>query len=116
MLAYRDGALQHLSDHPTVPEDFPGESTVGAIRCVGDRIYVSNRGHDSVAEFLFADGKLQLLRHLPAYGQCPRDIWIHDGLLMVSNQLSDGVSIIDLATGDLLETIHIPTPLCVIAK
>lgn len=116
VLAYRDGTLQHLSDHPTVPKDFLGETTAGAIRCTGDRIYVSNRGHDSVAEFLFADGKPELLRYLPAYGQCPRDIWIHDGLLMVANQLSDYVSIIDLATGALLESIQIPTPLCVIAK
>ncbi len=114
VLKYQSNTLQYLYSCTTLPDNFRGENTAGAIRCVKDRIYISNRGHDSVAEFLFCDERLQLQRYLPIYGQCPRDIWIHEDLLIVANQHSGNISLIDITTGKLLESISVPTPLCVL--
>lgn len=116
VLKYHSGTLELTNTVSALPRDFAGESTAGAIRCIGDRVYVSNRGHDTIAEFLFTGGTLQPRRWISAYGQCPRDFYIRGGLLIVANQLSNNVSLIRLEDGVLLSSLDIPTPLCVLAK
>lgn len=116
VLRYRDGELKLLSTASTLPEDFMGSNTAGAIRCLGDRVYVSNRGHDSVAELAFDGVTLKLLRLIPTQGSCPRDLLVFRDLLICANQLSNDVTFIDLQSGQLLHKLSVKTPLCLIAR
>lgn len=72
-----DGRFEYLSSDSTLPEGWKGESAVAAIRVSSDgrRVYVSNRGHDSIATFGF-DAESERLTKLfvtPLSGAFPRD-------------------------------------------
>lgn len=88
----------------TLPEDFAGESLGGhlAINAAGDRIYVSNRGHDSIAVFAFDSdrGTLALLQHVASEGASPRFFLLLEGLdrLVLVNE--EGGNIVALAVAD----------------
>ena len=70
-----DGKLSALRIVSTLPDGFSGESLGGAIALnrSADRLYVSNRGHDSIAVFaLDPSGMPSLLQHMPSGGASPR--------------------------------------------
>jgi 6-phosphogluconolactonase len=52
------GTLRPLQTAPTLPKDFKGANACAEIRVhpTGKFLYVSNRGHDSIAAFRLADG------------------------------------------------------------
>jgi 6-phosphogluconolactonase len=64
------GTLTHLDTASTLPSGFSGKSTCAEIRMSldGRFVYVSNRGHDSIATFALdeATGKLRLLATTPS--------------------------------------------------
>jgi 6-phosphogluconolactonase len=70
------GQLRTLQTVPSLPPDFSGENTAAEIlvHTSGRFLYVSNRGHDSVAAFAIdqADGILQPFGHTPTGGRTPR--------------------------------------------
>lgn len=101
VLAYSDGVLRLLCEYPTVPADFAGESTAAAIRLSedGKRLYVSNRGHDSVCVF-DADGcKLRCVGYIPSFGHFPREMNLAGDFLLCGNELSDTVTVFSLKDG-----------------
>jgi 6-phosphogluconolactonase len=57
LLNYKNGVMELVDTVSVLPEDFNGQSTVAAIRCVGNTVYVSNRGHDSISVLNFFRGK-----------------------------------------------------------
>ncbi len=68
----------------------------------GDRLYVSNRGHDSISIFeIEADGSLVRLAIRPCGGQCPRHITIAPSgrFLLVANQESNEVVVLPVLVG-----------------
>jgi len=72
----RNGGLKQLQSLPTLPT---GAETKGAstaeifVRPDGKTLYVSNRGHDSLAVYAIAqDGKLTLLQHVLGTPAMPR--------------------------------------------
>lgn len=93
-----------------------GESTVAAIRAVGDEVFVSNRGEDSVAVFRLSGCKLEKLRTVYTLGKSPRDFTVFDGLIIAANETSDSVTVLDAESGELIARIAVPSPLCVIAR
>lgn len=75
MLEIADGALREREIRSTLPASYRGHSLGGhlAINEAGDRVYVTNRGHDSIAVFaLEPDDGPRLLQHVPAGGASPR--------------------------------------------
>jgi len=79
----------------TAPEGFSGENLGGhlATNAAGDRVYVSNRGHNSIAVFaLDADGgELTLLQHVESGGEHPRHfIVFEDDRLLIAAHEKDG--------------------------
>jgi 6-phosphogluconolactonase len=101
-------AVQKLT---TLPDGgFKGENTAAeiAVHPNGKFVYVSNRGHDSIAVYSIADVKRGLLKgeqHMPTGGKTPRQFEIDPSghWLLVGNQDSDNIAIfsIDVATGKL---------------
>lgn len=118
------GSLEPLQIIPTLPVDFTGNNSTAEIfvHPNGRAVYVSNRGHDSIAVFAVdgASGKLKLLDHTPSGGKTPRNFAIDPTgkWLITSNQGSDDLFVfsIDPATGKLTATGHsakLPTPMSV---
>ena len=107
------GRMTLLYEQPTLPEDFAGESTAAAIRVDGERVYVSNRGHDSIA-CLRAEGDALIPEgFLPCQGTGPRDFDIVGDKIVCTNETSDSVTVLDKQTGKLLSALCLPRPLCV---
>ena len=71
-----NGGLSEIQSLPTLPEgaDKKGVSTAEIfVRPDGKTLYVSNRGHDSIAVYTIApDGKLTLLQHMLGTPATPR--------------------------------------------
>ncbi len=79
----------------TLPESYSGENTVAAIRIRKDCLFVSNRGHDSIAVFsIQEDGSLSLQQIVPAGGRIPRDFAIMGEYVVIANQGSDEITVL----------------------
>lgn len=77
---------------------YAGENTVADIHVSsnGAFVYVSNRGHDSLAVFSTqADGSIQCIQHVSTLGQTPRNFTIVEGTgdLLVANQDSNSINV-----------------------
>jgi 6-phosphogluconolactonase len=88
---------------PTVPSDSP-ESTVADIHLSADekRLYVSNRGHDSIAIYdLGSDGSLKLAAIKPSGGKIPRNFALAPGgkFLLAANQNDNKVCVLPILEG-----------------
>lgn len=89
------GRLTEIQTVSTLPADFQGQNSIAelAIHPSGKFLYISNRGHNSVAVFSVdaAKGTLTLLQHQDTGGRTPR----HFGLdaegrhVIMANQQSD---------------------------
>jgi 6-phosphogluconolactonase len=89
------GRLSVRQTMSTVPDGFTGASIGAEVRVhpSGRVVYVSNRGHDSIAVFGFhgADVPLEALGHVPTGGRAPRNFAVHPSArsLLVANQNSN---------------------------
>jgi 6-phosphogluconolactonase len=94
----QSGGFSLLGIEPTVPAAAQPGNRCAAIRVTPDGrfLYVSNRGHDSIAVLAIApDGKASLVETIPCGGRTPRDIDLDPSgrYLAVANQNSDTLSI-----------------------
>jgi 6-phosphogluconolactonase len=91
------GQFVRSDSQSTLPSGFAGHNQPAAIvvSVSGEFVFVSNRGHDSIAMFRFHPeaGTLALVRIVPSGGAVPRDIaQSPDGhFLLVANQDSDSI-------------------------
>ncbi len=118
------GTLAEIATCPTLPGDFSGENTCSGIQIAPDGrfLYVSNRGHDSIAIFAVdeSDGTLHTIGHQSTGGKTPRGFAIdaEGRYLIAGNQNSDTIVVlsIDRSTGKLSRTclVEAPTPVCII--
>lgn len=88
-----EGEWQCLQRIPLLPEGFTDKNTSAAIRLHEGKLYVSNRGHDSVCVIdLDADGSMQFRTHLSSHGKAPRDFdFSPEGRMIFANQNGGGV-------------------------
>jgi 6-phosphogluconolactonase len=118
------GALVLRQAVSTLPAGFVGESSAAevALRPDGRFLYVSNRGHDSLAVFAVdgATGLLSPVEFAPAGGRNPRHFALSpDGAWLVcahQGSSSIGVFRVDPATGRLSPVgnpVTVPDPVCV---
>jgi 6-phosphogluconolactonase len=119
------GGLSPLQTIPTLPADAPrAGATTAEIFCHpnGKWLYVSNRGHDSIAAYAIAqDGRLTLTEIEPAGVAVPRGFGIDPTgrWLVVAGQKSDDITAlaIDPTTGALSpgpNHISVGSPVCVV--
>jgi 6-phosphogluconolactonase len=117
------GGLTQIQSLPTLPEDFSGRSHTADLHIHpnGNFLYVSNRGHDSIAMYAIdpANGMLTFLGTESTQGQTPRNFAIDPTgtLLLAANQNSSTVAAyqIDQQRGKLTPTGQlsaVPTPVC----
>ena len=86
-----DGRIKCIQTVSSLPDDFSGESYAGAIYYSENerKVYVSNRGHGSIAIFgIDSDGLLSMERLVPA-GIFPRDFrLLKNGNFLIADQKS----------------------------
>lgn len=120
--AYADGKLTPGQVLRTAPaagvRNYPAEVLVSAD---GRHVYLSNRGHDSVAHFAVNGAELTLTGHTPVGGKYPRHITLDPSgtLLFAANQNSNNVTsfAVDRATGALTPSgtpLQTAIPVCVL--
>jgi 6-phosphogluconolactonase (cycloisomerase 2 family) len=102
LLDVDEGGLSKRQTMSTLPSSFNGDSLGGhvATNAAGDRIYVTNRGHDSIATVaLDESGRLSLIGHTPTGGASPRFFLLLEAerQMLVANEEGDNITIFDLA-------------------
>ena len=118
------GGLELRGNIKTLPDDFTGSSTAAEIRVHpgGKFVYVSNRGHDSIAVFSEeeATARLTHLQTIATGGKTPRNFALSpDGRWLVcGHQDTPRLTVfeVDAATGRLSSTPHgadVPVCICV---
>lgn len=118
------GVLTPLKEQSTLPpgSEGPGNSTAETlVHPSGKFVYVSNRGHNSIAIFRIQDdGTLQPAGHVSTGGEIPRNFGIDPTgrFLLAANQNSHTIVVfrIDSETGGLTPTgdvVNVPSPVCV---
>lgn len=112
-----DGTLKESQRLSTLPKDFTAHSQAAHLYVSrsGKNIYVSNRGHQSIAVYGLAnDGKLTLLQIEPTQGNWPRNFMVLEdtSTLLVANQLSHNIVAFKIAADGTLaatgEQIKLP--------
>ncbi|MER7012177.1 lactonase family protein [Saccharopolyspora sp. NPDC000359] len=105
---------------PGAPDNFPAEIVISPD---GRFVYVSNRGHDSIARFAVESGgeRLRLLDAVPCGGSWPRHIAMtpDSRWMLASNQYANTVTTfrVDPGTGALTPTgqpFSTPSPVCLL--
>ncbi len=117
------GALKLIQSLSTLPNEVKGNSTAETqVHPSGKWVYVSNRGHNSVAIFKVdeATGQLTAAGHQSTGGKTPRNFGIDPSgqILIAANQDSNNIVVfkIDHNTGKPEPTGHevqVPKPVCV---
>lgn len=119
-----EGTFQELQYISTIPEDFTENSQGAAIRVTKDGrfVYVSNRGHNSIASFKVneEDSTLSFIEYTSSGGNWPRDFQFDptEEYVIGSNQESGNLVLYkrDTESGRLTlidNTIKVPFPVCV---
>lgn len=119
------GAMKALQTLPTLPEGTPTQGVSTAeIFChpTGKWLYVSNRGHDTIATYAIGDdGKLTWIEAAPAQVKVPRGFGIDPTgqWLITAGQNDDKIAVlkIDQTTGKLSptdQTASVGSPVCVL--
>ncbi len=104
-----DGEWTCLERKPVLPADFTAKNTAAAIRLREGKLYVSNRGHNSICMIdLNEDGTMGDSQYIPSQGQNPRDFdFTKEGCMLIANQSGGGLVSIN---GNALD---IPGAVCV---
>jgi 6-phosphogluconolactonase len=119
------GALTLVQSYSTLPEGFSGENTVGEIDLHpnGKYLYVSNRGHDSIAVFARdpASGRLERKEIVGCGGKHPRTFTVapNGRWLLCGNKDTNSVVVfaVDPGTGRITATgreVSVPEVVCVL--
>ena len=117
------GTLSPLDTHSTLPAGWTGTNYPADIHVApsGRTLYVSNRGHNSIAVFLVAEstGALALEQVVSTDGDWPRNFSLDPTgrWLLVANQRSNSITVFarDQESGRLTPTpqrIAVPSPAC----
>lgn len=107
------GRMTLLDEQSALPKDYSRVSTAAAIRVDGERVYVSNRVHDSIACLRAEGDALIPVGFLSCHGTGPRNFDIVGDKIVCTNETSDLVTVLDKQTGKLLSALCLPRPLCV---
>ena len=107
-----DGKLKEVQTLSTLPDNYKGNNSTAEIQIdkEGRWLWVSNRGHDSLALYSVdpAKGTLTFVEHIPSLGRTPRNMTIDPSneYLFCANQSGENVVVfrIDHRTGHLTPT------------
>lgn len=112
VMAYDDGQFKEIERHLTIPEAYLQPTKLAAVRISEDQryVYISNRGHDSIAIFKILEegARLELVDIVSTGGVFPRDFNISPSgqHLVVAHQEDDSRVVVferDMENGTLIK-------------
>ena len=110
---YDKGEFSYIETVSTLPDGFDEFNLVAAIRYEDGKVYVSNRGHNSIAVFDFSKEKLTRKGIYSCGGKSPRDFIIEGDFIICTNERGNTVTVLSKEDMTLLHTEeNIPSPLC----
>ncbi len=88
LLSLKNLSFETLATYSTVPAGWHEANTAAAVRLHAGRLWVSNRGHDSLAAFpVNRDGRLGEPAFFPTGDRTPRDVaWLDDKRVLIAHQ------------------------------
>lgn len=110
----KDGTLRESSRYSTLPESYKGQSYASHIEIVNNKVYISNRGYDSIVVFTIYGDKLINPMWIELNGSFPRHFLIDDDTLFTANQESNDIEVRDLNTGEFITSVEIHKPTIVV--
>ena len=122
LLMNENGTLRRVGETPTLPEGTDGTKNYCAdVHLSPDEktLYVSNRGHDSIAVFSVApDGRLTAEDWTSSGGSMPRQFSLDPSgkYMLIGNQNGDCVTVLRVLENGRLEPcsrLEIPAPVCI---
>ncbi len=115
VFSYNDGNLRFENEYTTLPKGFYGDNAPAAIRFYKGYVYVSNRGHNSIAYYRAIESTLELVDIVNCGGISPRDFNIWKDYLICANEESDNVVLFQIANESLIKVneISLSKPLCI---
>lgn len=117
------GAITPYQSLSTLPAGFQGESAVADIHLdgTGKFLYVSNRGHHSLAVYqVAADGHLTASGHVSSGGEWPRNFAVlpKGERLLVANERSSNLVLFEIGASGMPQptglVLPVPQPVCVL--
>lgn len=114
VLRYENSKLLLLDTVSALPEGYTGESTAAAIRCIGNQVYTSNRGHDSVSIFTFRQERLFLKDIIPTHGGSPRDFIITGQYVLAANETDNSICMLSLEEPERYRKYVCSHPICLV--
>ena len=105
-----------IGEYKALPDDFTGQNTAAAIRLHEGKLYVSNRGHNSIVCFDICGNKLKKARTINCGGKGPRDFDIFGNFMVVTNENSQDIVVFDMNTLEITDRKEAPAPISVVAR
>ena len=108
---YDKGAIQYLSTLKQETIESKQESYGDTLFKRGSKIYVSNRGEDTIAVFRIGkEGILAYLESFSVWGKHSRHMIEYKDVIITCNKNSHSISFINIKTHELIRNIGIPNP------
>ena len=111
VFAVDEGRLKQVQELSTLPRNYTGSNTTAEILidAAGKFLYISNRGHGTIAVYAIdAAGRLSFVEHAASGGRIPRNFSLDPSgnYVLSSNQDTENVVVlrIDAVTGRLTPT------------
>lgn len=104
--------LEWLQTIETIPTEYVGNNYCADIHVSsnGENVYVSNRGHDSIAAYqIQLNGTLKMLGHISCGGKWPRNFAVVPcgNQLLVANEHSNSINIMTIQDDGMLRQIDV---------
>lgn len=115
--SYFDGKLVYIETVDIIPKEFKNISTASAIRYRDGKIYVSNRGHNSISVIKHNGEHIEFLETFDCGGNSPRDFDFVGDYLISTNEKSNAVAVIDVESKKIICTLNeLESPLCILKR
>lgn len=111
----RNGSEMRLLNTYDALPNFKGQNTAAAIRIYKNRLYISNRGADTISEFEIFGSELKLVKNHSCFGKGPRDFDIVNDMFFCTNEQTNDITILKMVNEELVLVgkIAVANPLCV---
>lgn len=116
VFSYSDGVLTAMNSLSTLGNCKSDGNTAAAVRLQGGRLYISNRGDDSISVFAANGGSLSFLFKSSCFGNAPRDFDFFGDFIVCANQFSNNVTVLKENNNcfEPVSEMSLDSPVCVV--
>ncbi len=119
IFSYEEGKVEFLTKYEIPCEKEKGDGAAIRLSPDGSKIYCSLRVENALVTFAVKGEKAELIQKVACGGDSPRDFWVTEERLIVTNEKSDDVVVFAIEQGTIegeVGRIKVPKPLCCIVE